>query len=184
MHKHVSRQFEFDPAILNRRKLEVLHRHGFKRFSFGLQTLDAAVNKAHNRGPQGLRIIEQRFNEFAELNIEDVACDVLLGLQGTTPEQMLAEITTIVSEFRPAVLDIFMVTPTHEYVNRHFSGDFSQFWEHLRRFEAYVPPRLPELAERYGYELRQGRAIMCLSRPILREAKLPMLSKFKDPVIR
>ena len=24
------------------------------RFSFGLQTLDAAVNKAHNRGPQGL----------------------------------------------------------------------------------------------------------------------------------
>ena len=69
---------------------------------------------------------EQRFNEFAELNIEDVACDVLLGLQGTTPEQMLAEITTIVSEFRPAVLDIFMVTPTYEYVNRHFSGDFSQ----------------------------------------------------------
>ena len=30
-----SRQLEFDPAILNRRKLEVLHRHGFKRFSLG-----------------------------------------------------------------------------------------------------------------------------------------------------
>ena len=63
-----------------------------------------------------------------------------------------------------------------------FPEIFRKFWGHLRRFEAYVPPRLPELAERYGYELRQGQGHhMCLSRPILREANFAYAQQIQGP---
>src|SRR5262249_54351844 len=55
-----------------------------------------------------------------------------------------------------AWLDIFMLTPTHSYVMRHFGGSWEAVWEHLRRFEAVVPPALPDLAARTGYMVRAG----------------------------
>ena len=55
-----SRQtLEFDPAILNATKLDVLHRHGVTHYSFGIQTLQAEVNFAHNRGRQSLRWLKE-----------------------------------------------------------------------------------------------------------------------------
>lgn len=152
-----SRKLEFDPTVMNRARMEVLAAHGFDQLSFGLETLDPEVNARHNRGRQGIETIERCFNDVREVGISEVACDFLLGLEGTTPEGMLAEMETVLTRFRPAWLDIFMLTPTHSYVERHFGGSWEAFWTHLGPFEATVPAALPGLAERTGYMVRMGQ---------------------------
>jgi coproporphyrinogen III oxidase-like Fe-S oxidoreductase len=152
-----SRKLEFDPTVMNRARMEVLAAHGFDQLSFGLETLDPEVNARHNRGRQGIETIERCFNDVREVGISEVACDFLLGLEGTTPAGMLAEMETVLSRFQPAWLDIFMLTPTHTYVERHFGGSWEAFWAHLGPFEAVVPAALPELAERTGYVVRMGQ---------------------------
>jgi len=156
-HRMASRKIEFDPAVMNRERLEVLSAHGFRRLSFGIQTLDAEINVRHNRGRQDLEMIERCFADLHAVGISNVACDFLLGLEGTTPEGLLSDMETVVRRFRPEALDIFMVTPTHTYVDRHFGGSWEAFWSHIRRFEAIVPAALPGLAERTGYVVRVGQ---------------------------
>ena len=155
-HPQNSRHFEFDPAIMNAEKLQVLQKYGFQRLSFGVQSLDTSVNQNHNRGPQSRKILEKRFLELKEAQIDDVACDILLGLAGTTPRQMLDEISEILQKHRPNRIDIFMITPTQDYVDGHFSSSFELFWSHLQQFELDVLPLIPEIAEKNGYKLKTG----------------------------
>jgi coproporphyrinogen III oxidase-like Fe-S oxidoreductase len=151
-----SRKLEFDPAVMNRERLEVLAAHRVTQLSFGLETLDPEVNARHNRGRQGIELIERCFTDLNAVGISDVACDFLLGLEGTTPEGMLGEMETVLRRFRPAWLDIFMLTPTHTYVERHFGGSWEAFWTHVGRFETVIPAALPDLAARTGYQVRMG----------------------------
>jgi coproporphyrinogen III oxidase-like Fe-S oxidoreductase len=155
-HPRAQRKLEFDPAVMNRERLKVLAAHGLKQLSFGIETLDPEINARHNRGRQGIEAIERCFDDLRAVGISDVACDFLLGLEGTTPEGMLAEMETVLRRFRPAWIDVFMLTPTHSYVSGHFGGSWDAFWDHLRRFEAVVPAALPDLAARTGYRLRVG----------------------------
>jgi coproporphyrinogen III oxidase-like Fe-S oxidoreductase len=173
-HPLASRKLEFDPAVMNRERLEVLAAHGFSQLSFGIETLDPEINARHNRGRQGLEVIERSFNDLQAVGISDVACDFLLGLEGTTPEGMLEEMETVLHRFRPNWLDIFMLTPTESYIKRHFGGSWEAVWAHLGRFEAVVPPALPALAARTGYEVRMGHGHhMMLKRKDHKRASLP-----------
>jgi coproporphyrinogen III oxidase-like Fe-S oxidoreductase len=155
-HPNAARRMEFDPAVMNRERMEVLARHGFRQLSFGIETLDPDINARHNRGRQGIEMIERCFDDMQSVGIGNVACDFLLGLAGTTPEGMLAEIETVLTRFRPAWVDIFMLTPTQAYVTSHFGGSFDAFWRHMKPFEAVVPSALPDLAARTGYVIRVG----------------------------
>src|SRR5262245_17310253 len=167
-HPRASRKLEFDPAVMNRERLNVLAAHGFDQLSFGLETLDPEINARHNRGRQGIEMIERCFADLQAVGMSDVACDFLLGLEGTTPDGMLAEMETVLRRFRPAWLDIFMLTPTHSYVERHFGGSWEAFCAHIEPFEAIIPPALPDLAARTGYEVRMGSGhhMMLRRRPI------------------
>lgn len=156
-HPAASRKLEFDPAVMNRERLEVLVAHKFDRLSFGVETLDPEVNARHNRGRQGIEMIEKSFADLEALRIDDVTCDFLLGLEGTTPEGILAEMETVLSRFRPGWIDIFMLTPTRAYIDQHFGGSDEACWTHLRGFETIVPAALPALAQRTGYEVRMGQ---------------------------
>jgi len=156
-HPHASRKMEFDPAVMSRERLDVLAAHGFDQLSFGIETLDPEINARHNRGRQSLETIERSFVDMRAVGISDVACDFLLGLEGTTPEGMLAEMETVLSRFAPAWVDIFMLTPTQTYVERHFGGSREAFWNHLQPFEQKIPAALPALAERTGYQVRMGQ---------------------------
>ena len=149
---------EFDPAVMNRDRLKVLVAHGIRKLSFGIETLDPEVNARHNRGRQGIESIERCFEDLKAEGISDVACDFLLGLEGTTPEGMLREMETVITRFGPAWLDIFMLTPTDSYVDRHFAGSWDAFWSHRKQFEAAVPQALPALARRTGYKLLAGQS--------------------------
>ena len=39
-HPANGRHFEFDPAVMNERKLRITREHGFQHYSFGIQTLE------------------------------------------------------------------------------------------------------------------------------------------------
>ncbi|MBI3783157.1 MAG: radical SAM protein [Deltaproteobacteria bacterium] len=165
-HRKASRVLEFDPAVINRERLEVLAAHRFNRLSFGIETLDPEINQRHNRGRQSIETIARCFDDMRAVGISRVTCDFLLGLEGTTPEGMLDEMETVLHRFRPGCLDIFMLTPTQAYVDRHFGGSWDTIWAHLKRFETIVPPALPQLAARTGYVVRTGQGHhMTLERP-------------------
>ena len=154
--RNASRKMEFDPGVMNRERLKVLAAHGVKELSFGIETLDPAVNVSHNRGRQGIELIEKSFADLKATGMSDVACDFLLGLEGTTPEGMLVEMETVLRRFAPKWVDIFMLTPTQSYVTSHFGGSWEACFQHISRFEAVVPAALPALAERTGFDVRSG----------------------------
>ncbi len=155
-HPLASREFEFDPAVMSAARLDVLKTHGVDRVSFGIQTLDAQVNIAHERGPQGLEVIERRFTELAERGMDAVSCDFLLGLAGTTPEQVFEEIGTVLGRFGPQWVDVYMVTSTQAYVEGHFKGSYDDFWAHLKPFQDRASQALEELAKAHNYRLLAG----------------------------
>jgi coproporphyrinogen III oxidase-like Fe-S oxidoreductase len=153
---HPGKHFEFDPAVMSMEKTEVLKSFGFEHFSFGIQTLDADVNEAHNRGPQDREMVSKRFKQFYENGMHDVSCDILLGLAGTTAAGLEAELIELLETNTPRRVDIFSLTPTHSYVDRHFGGSFDAFWEHLKPFQEELIPRLPNLAKSAGYTWFDG----------------------------
>ena len=164
-HPEAARHFEFDPAIMNTQKLDVLVNHGVTHFSFGIQTLQAAVNTAHNRGPQSLQTVAKCFDAFRARDIHQVSCDFLAGLEGTQPEQLLREVNEVVGSFKPAWVDIFMITPTKEYIEKHFSGSYDAFYTHLAPFEQRVPQGLEAIARTHGYRFLPGQGHhLCLQR--------------------
>jgi len=165
-HPHASREFEFDPAVMSAQRLDVLKAHGVQRYSFGIQTLDPRVNAAHDRGAQGIEVIERRFTELAERGLEAVSCDFLLGLAGTTPDQVFGEIGTVLRRFRPEWIDVYLVTPTQTYVDSHFGGSHDAFWAHLRPFQDRAMQALEALASAHRYRVIGGQGHrMSLCRP-------------------
>jgi coproporphyrinogen III oxidase-like Fe-S oxidoreductase len=147
------RSFEFDPLVMSGARVDVLAEYGFNHFSFGIQTLDPEVNKAHNRGFQNRDTVAKRFQELYSRDLYDVACDFLLGLAGTTPESILADIDWVLSEHKPLHVDVFQISPTPEYVALHFGGEIDAFWKHIEPFQEQAPSALKEIAERNGYKV-------------------------------
>ncbi len=90
---------EVDPRTVTRQRLEVLHRLGFNRLSFGVQDFDPAVQKAVHR----VQPAEQVFALVAaarEIGFESVNVDLIYGLPLQTPESF-ARTLTQVSLLRP-----------------------------------------------------------------------------------
>ncbi len=154
-HPNSTRFFEFDPAVFNQRKLDVLLKHGFEHFSFGVQTLDASVNAAHNRGPQSRDIVTRRFKELRAGGIFNISCDFLLGLKGTTPDQIVNEIEEVLN-LGPRWIDLYYLTPTQDYVNSHFAGNYEAFWTHIKPFHEQIPDLVRAAAKRAGFRVRRG----------------------------
>ena len=151
-----SRHMEFDPAVMNAQKLDVMTKHGFENFSFGIQSLDASVNQNHNRGAQSRKLVRKRMQELQSSNIDSISCDILLGLEGTTPQQMRQEIEELLRDYLFQRIDIFLLTPTKEYIEQHFDNSWEQFWTHIRWFEEECIPYISKIAEQYDYHCKQG----------------------------
>lgn len=159
------KSFEFDPLVMSGGRVDVLAEFGFTHFSFGIQTLDPEVNKAHNRGPQNRDTISKRFNELYSRGLYDVACDFLLGLAGTTTDSILSDIEWVLDEHKPRIVDVFQIAPTPEYVDLHFGGSLDAFWAHLKPFQDKAVPALAEIGERLGYRVNiDGGHIYTLKR--------------------
>ncbi|MCK6503877.1 radical SAM protein [Myxococcota bacterium] len=151
-----SRYFELDPAMMSEGRVQALVELGFLHLSFGVQTLDEEVNRAHDRGPQDRRVVGERFAQLRAAGIHDVSCDFLLGLAGTTVDQLLAELDEALATWQPVWVDVFQLVPTHRYVDLHFGGDRAAFDAHLAPFLERGPPGVRALAHKHGYRLNDG----------------------------
>jgi coproporphyrinogen III oxidase-like Fe-S oxidoreductase len=65
---------EFDPAVMNRERLKVLAAHRIRQLSFGIETLESEINARHNRGRQGIELIDRCFSDLKALGMSNVAC--------------------------------------------------------------------------------------------------------------
>lgn len=154
-HPKNTRSFEFDPAVFNEAKLDVLVKHNFTHFTFGVQTLTAAINQDHNRGPQSEDMVARRFQEIHDRGITNISCDFLLGLKGTTPEQIVGEVERVLT-YRPKWVDLFFLTPTREYIDSHFDGRWEDFWTHIKPFHEQAPDLIRAMGRRHRYRVRRG----------------------------
>jgi coproporphyrinogen III oxidase-like Fe-S oxidoreductase len=165
------KNFEFDPMVMTEERYRVVEKYGFTRFSFGIQSVDVDVNRLHNRGSQNRSHLEKQFRLLGEHGGEHTNVDFLLGLAGTTAEQMLGEIEQVMTEFSPSEISIYFIFPTEEYVKAHFAGDYHAFARFLEPFERLVPPTLRQLAERLDYCIAgDGQHTITLYRPAQRPA--------------
>ena len=89
--------------------------------------MNAEVNQNHNRGAQSRSLVSKRMKELQSSNIESISCDILLGLEGTTPQQMKDEIEELLQDYQFHRIDIFLLTPTKEYVELHFDGSWDNY---------------------------------------------------------
>lgn len=151
-----SRYFELDPAMMSEGRVQALVELGFLHLSFGVQTLDEAVNRAHDRGSQDRRVVGERFAQLRAAGIHDVSCDFLLGLAGTTVDQLLAELDETLSTWQPVWVDVFQLVPTRRYLDLHFGGDRAAFDAHMAPFLARGPQGVRDLAHKHGYRLNDG----------------------------
>jgi coproporphyrinogen III oxidase-like Fe-S oxidoreductase len=156
-HPRANRFFEMDPAVMTPTKLAAWQSLGFTHVSFGVQSLDPYINEAHNRGRQDRELVGRRFSELRAAGMQDVSCDFLLGLAGTTVDGIMDDIATVLSAHRPRWIDVYQLTPTPEYVAEHFGGSREAFWAHLRPFSEQAPDRMAAIAEAHGYKLIRGQ---------------------------
>lgn len=170
-HPQNTRSFEFDPAVFNEAKLDVLVDHGFTHFTFGVQTLTASINQDHNRGAQSADMVSKRFDEIHARGITNISCDFLMGLKGTTPEQIVSEVERVLAH-RPRWVDMFFLTPTPEYIESHFEGSYEAFWTHIKPFHDRIPAMVREMAAKHRYAVRRGHGhnIVVYRRTSLEEA--------------
>ena len=150
------KNFEYDPMVMTPNRMEVLAEFGFNRFSFGIQSTDVGVNELHNRGRQGARHIARQFELLEGVGPSRVNVDFLMGLDGTTPEGMVAEIEQVLRDHQPDEVSIYFISPTPAYVGAHFGGDFARYERFLAGFESHVPQALREVAARVGYAVPGG----------------------------
>jgi coproporphyrinogen III oxidase-like Fe-S oxidoreductase len=153
---NAEKTFEFDPMVMTADRHQVLASFGFRRFSFGIQSVDVAVNRLHNRGAQGKGHLERQFRLLAEHGALRHNVDFLLGLAGTTPAQMLAEIEEVMTAHGPREISVYYVQPTHEYLASHFDGEPARYRAFLARFEDEIPAGLAAIAARAGYRQLVG----------------------------
>lgn len=151
-----SRYFELDPAVMSTARLDTLVAHGFHHVSFGIQTLEASVNADHSRGSQDRDVVGQRFSELRQRGIQDISCDFLFGLAGTSVDQILAEVRETVQRWRPTWVDIYQLTPSYAYLDSHFGGSRAAFDQHMVPFLQRGPAGLAEIADRFGYRFSRG----------------------------
>jgi hypothetical protein len=163
-HEGAQKNFEFDPMVMTPDRFATVRRHGFSRFSFGIQSVDVEVNALHNRGRQRRSHLERQFALLGEHGGATTNVDFLLGLARTSPDQMIAEIDEVLSRHRPHEVSIYFLYPTPAYVAQHFEGSYDRFREFLAPFEERVPRAIRDLAERLSYRVGgDGKHVINLS---------------------
>ena len=57
-----------------------------------------------------------------------MSCDFLLGLHGTTVDQILSDIRYVLEHHEPLGVDVFSLVPTSSYIETTFDGDIVRFF--------------------------------------------------------
>ncbi|MDD5377124.1 MAG: radical SAM family heme chaperone HemW [Candidatus Gracilibacteria bacterium] len=99
---------ESNPEDISSEYLDALSRLGINRLSLGVQTLNneslRMVGRADSNGS-----IFQALDAIAEGPIGNVSIDLIAGLPGTAPEQIVSDLTEIFSRATPKHVSIYML---------------------------------------------------------------------------
>jgi len=181
--RNAHRTFEYDPMVMTADRADVLARFGFRRFSFGIQTMDVDVNRLHGRGPQDRRHVSRQFELFDARPAREINVDFLLGLAGTTPERIAAEVDDVLDAHAPSGVSAYFLTPTAAYVDEHFGGDTARYESFLAAFESRAPGLFADVARRRGYAMEHGKHAIRLrkgARATLRDAGRRLRASWRD----
>ncbi|RME25665.1 MAG: oxygen-independent coproporphyrinogen III oxidase, partial [Deltaproteobacteria bacterium] len=96
---------EINPRTATPEKLEVLLKHGFNRFSLGIQDFNPNVLKAVNRD-QGLMEVEQVVAWLRERGVELLNFDLIYGLPGQSLESCVQTARHVI-ELRPTRIALY-----------------------------------------------------------------------------
>jgi len=160
-HPRASRSIELDPAVMNAAKAESMMDHGFQHYSFGVQTLEATMNSAHNRGSQGEATVWRCLDLLPASFLGTVAVDLLIGLQGGSPTRTLQDVELLLAHPRRPAIDLFHLTPTAEYVEAHFEGSMDTARAELSRYDNHFDAALDALARTYSYTIQRKHSGHC-----------------------
>lgn len=76
---------EVDPRVTTKEHCEVLVKHGFKKFSLGIQDFDEKVQKNINR-IQPFEMVKTLTKDLREMGVESLNFDIIFGLPGQSIE--------------------------------------------------------------------------------------------------
>jgi len=149
-----SRNIELDPANVNPGKVATLLEHGFKHYSFGVQTLKPERNAAHNRGSQDEDLVMRTLDILPGPLVGTVALDILIGLAGVSPDDTLADLGKLMAHPRQPQIDLFHLTATNSYIQSHFGGSPQAAASWLAQYDETFDQALEALCDLHGYRVR------------------------------
>jgi len=154
--------FEMKPADVTPGKARMLKAFGCNRVSLGVQTFNPRLLRAVNRTDQTQATVKRAIACLTRAGIEDVNCDLLLGLLGDTPDSLLAGVRKLLDMEPTTVILYYMQTQAQvRYFDAMASGDFAPF---VASLEQAAAPDLRRLAESRGYRLERNAYAYCLDR--------------------
>jgi oxygen-independent coproporphyrinogen-3 oxidase len=103
--KHRDYSIEIDPRSVDKNSIKKLAKHGFNRFSLGVQDTNIIVQKAVNR-IQPLALVEDVIDACREVNARSISVDLIYGLPFQTLQSFSNTIDAII-KLSPDRLSVF-----------------------------------------------------------------------------
>lgn len=146
--------FEMNPRNVSPRKAAALKAAGCNRVSMGVQTLNPELLHEVNRGGQTRAQVSRAVACLLDAGIEEVNCDLLLGLRRDTPESILDSIGGLL-DIRPSRVQLYRVQQDMRlgYFRKNSPSAFAISRDELERA---VVNRFDRLASSRGYSVREN----------------------------
>lgn len=137
--------FEMNPRDVTRGKARLLKQAGCGRVSMGVQSVSPRELAAAGRGGQAFAHVRDAIAVLREEGIEDVNCDLLLGLVGATARSVLEGVSRV-AEQEPTSLTLYYLQPQGNLAYLKAGG--TDFYAVRGRLERAVERGLCEIAAR------------------------------------
>jgi coproporphyrinogen III oxidase-like Fe-S oxidoreductase/organic radical activating enzyme len=146
---HSERSIEFNPESTTFGKLKILEKHGFNKFSIGVQSLSQRVLDINRRSYQTKEMVRLAIEGFKKLDLNYINVDMVLGLKGDTEEDIVYTMEELF-KMQPNNICIYPIKTTEDYLKQNYGSvpNFEQWYYPL--FNGVARQLLP-LAERYGF---------------------------------
>lgn len=154
--------FEMNPRNVSPRKAAALKAAGCNRVSMGVQTLNPELLREVNRGGQTRAQISRAVDCLLAAGIEEINCDLLLGLGHDTPESLLDSIGGLL-EIGPPHVNLYRIQQDLrlDYFNKNSPSAFARARNEL---EKTVANQIEILAGSRGYGVRENSSGFSFSR--------------------
>lgn len=124
--KNLKLSKNFVPSIeatfgtINQQKIDIIAKYGFKRISFGIQTISKKLLCNNNRANGSYKLFEDTFNQCRKAGIELINVDLMYGLKNQTKSDLKATVD-LIKQLKPEHLTIYEMRTNILNVKENFS---------------------------------------------------------------